>query len=82
MVYESVYIPYYMHKLHARCNKKDWRPALTWSNCLMYFGLLLEVTPNAFMKLEISRDNSAPSELGRRKWHKEEMDKNSQRNLL
>jgi len=41
-----------------------------------------DVIPNAFMKLKINRENSAPSELRRRKWHKEEMDKNSQRNLL
>ena len=34
------------------------------------------------MKLKISRENSAPRELGRRKLHKEEMDKYSQRNLL
>jgi hypothetical protein len=42
----------------------------------MHFGLLIYVTPNAYMKLKISNENSAPSELERRKWQAEEMDQN------
>jgi len=48
----------------------------------MHFGLLLDVIHNACTKLKISHKNSAPSELGRRKWHKEEMDKNAQISLV
>jgi len=48
----------------------------------MHFGLLLDVIHNDYTKLKISHENSVPSELGRRKWHKEEMDENAQRSLV